>query len=103
MILVEVLGVVSWVVIGLAGAWFMATGRKVFYGLPRGIREGGPVRIFGLAYAALAGFLFFEWVHNGSFSPQGIIFTYVFFAIAIGVALWQSRKERAGDASAPEA
>ena len=49
MIVLEVLGVGLWSVLGLAGAGWLLTGRKTIYGLPKGLKEGWPLRVMGLA------------------------------------------------------
>jgi hypothetical protein len=91
MALLEVLGVGLWAVLGFAGAWVLITGRKLMYGLPKGIREGWPLRLFGLAYFAVALFLVYQALH-GSFSADSVVFTYAFFCVAGAVALSRRRK-----------
>jgi hypothetical protein len=49
------IGAAVWLVLGLEGLWFAATGRKGVFGLPRDYREGWPVRVFGLATLLLGG------------------------------------------------
>jgi hypothetical protein len=85
-VVLEVLGVALWSVLGLAGAWLLLTGRKMVFGLPKSPREGWPLRAFGLAYLLLAMFLIYQ-ESRGSFSPDGVVFSYVFFAVALAVAL----------------
>lgn len=48
------IGAAIWLVLGLEGLWFAATGHKSVFGLPRDYREGWPVRVFGLAYLLMA-------------------------------------------------
>lgn len=98
MVALEVLGVTLWSVLGVAGAWLLLTGRRMVYGLPKSPREGWPLRAFGLAYLLLAAFLIFQAFH-GSFSADGVVFAYVFFAVALAVVLNQRRKRRAGRSS----
>jgi hypothetical protein len=93
----EVLGVALWAVLGLAGAWLLLTGRKMIYGLPKGINEGWPLRLFGLAYFALAAFLIYQAFH-GSFSPDGVVLAYAFFGIALALALNRRRKGKRAEA-----
>jgi hypothetical protein len=97
----EVLGVGLWAVLGLAGAWLLLTGRKTIYGLPKDIREGWRLRVFGLAYFALALFLIYQ-AFRGSFSPEGVVFTYAFFGIALVLALNRRRKAPPADAAGPQ-
>ena len=94
MVVLEVLGVGLWSVLGLAGAWWLLTGRKVFFGLPKSPREGLPLRAFGLAYFTLAMFLIYQ-ASRGSFSPDSVVLAYAFFAIALAVALNRRRKAQA--------
>jgi hypothetical protein len=89
----EVMGIALWSVLGLGGAWLLLTGRRTIFGLPKGIREGWRLRVFGLLYFLLAAFLIFQ-ASRGSFSPEAIVFTYAFFAIALVVGLTQRRSTR---------
>jgi hypothetical protein len=99
-ILIEVLGVGLWAVLGLAGAWWLVTGRKTIYGLPKGMKEGWPMRVMGLAYLLMAAFLVYQ-VFHGTFYADGVVFSYAFFAVALAVYLYQRRKGRiAGSAGA---
>ncbi len=98
--MLEVLGVTLWSVLGVAGVWLLLTGRKLFFGLPKSPREGWPLRAFGLAYLLLAVFLIYQ-VSRGSFSPDGVVLTYVFFAVALTVALNRRRKTRASGSAEP--
>src|ERR1700674_3022651 len=102
MVVLEVLGVGLWAVLGLLGAWFLVTGRKTVFGLPNGMREGWPMRVMGLAYVLLAGFLIYQLFH-GYFAADGVVISYVFFALALAIYLRGGRKARAADASTPEA
>jgi hypothetical protein len=101
-VVLEVLGVGLWSVLGLLGAWFLVTGRKTIYGLPNGMREGWPLRVMGLAYVLLAGFLIYQLFH-GYFAADGVVISYVFFALALAFYLRGRRKGRAADVSTPEA
>jgi len=91
----EVFGVTLWSVLGVAGAWLLLTGRRMVFGLPKSPREGWQLRAFGLAYFLLAVFLIYQ-AFRGSFSPDGVVFTYAFFAVALAVTLNGRRKQRAG-------
>jgi hypothetical protein len=93
-ILLEVLGVGLWAVLGLAGFWWLVTGRKTIYGLPKGMKEGWPMRVMGLTYFLLAAFLIYQAFH-GSFSPQGVVFSYAFFGVAL-VLYWNGRRKARG-------
>jgi drug/metabolite transporter (DMT)-like permease len=92
-VVLEVLGVGLWAVLGLGGAWWLVTGRRLA-GLPRGYREGWPLRVMGLAYVLFPMFLVYE-VLQGSFAPESVIFSYAFFAVALGVYVYHRRKVRA--------
>lgn len=96
--MLEVLGVALWSVLGAAGAWFLLTGRRMVFGLPKSPREGWPLRAFGLAYFLLAAFLIYQAL-RGSFSADGVVLTYAFFAVALAVTLSGRRRQRAGRTS----
>jgi hypothetical protein len=95
---VEVSGVALWSALGLAGAWWLLTGRKMIFGLPRDIREGWPLRVFGLAYFLLPVFLIYQ-AFRGSFSPDSVVLAYAFFAVALVVALNRRRISKAGSSA----
>jgi hypothetical protein len=99
-IVLEVLGVGLWAVLGLGGVWWLLTGRRLF-GLPKGRWEGWPLRVMGLAYVLLAGFLIYQ-VFHGSFYADGVIFSYALFAVALAVYLYQRRKARTAESPAPD-
>ena len=78
---------------GARQAFWLLTGRKLIFGLPKGMKEGWPMRVMGLAYFVLAVFLIYQ-VFHGLFSPEGVIFSYAFFAVALAVYFSQRRKAR---------
>jgi hypothetical protein len=92
-VVVEALGVGLWALLGLAGAWWLVTGRKLIYDLPKGIREGRFLRVMGLAYVLLAAFLIYMALH-GSVSAEGVVLGYLLFAGGLALALNRRRKER---------
>jgi drug/metabolite transporter (DMT)-like permease len=92
-VVVEMLGVGLWALLGLAGAWWLVTGRKLIYDLPRGIKEGRFLRVMGLAYVLLAAFLIYMALH-GSFSAEAVVLGYLLFAVGLALALNRRRKER---------
>jgi hypothetical protein len=79
----QLLGVALWGTVAVIGAWLLVTGRRVFFGLPIGARDGWPLRVFGLIYLVAGAFLAYRAV-QGSFSPEGIVFSYV----ALGLVVW---------------
>jgi hypothetical protein len=86
----QVLGLALWGLVGVAGAWFLVTGHEVFLGLPIGPRKGWQTRVFGL-FCCTAGTFFAYRAILGSFSPEGIVFSYV----ASGLVVWAAwRKSR---------
>ncbi len=93
MILIEVLGVGLWAVLGLAGAWWLMTGRRFIFGLPKGMKEGWPMRVMGLVYLLFAGYLIYKAFH-GSFYADGVILAYFFLGLAL-VLYWNGRRRRA--------
>jgi hypothetical protein len=101
--LLGVFGAAAWVVIGLGGTWFLVTGRKMVLGLPRDIREGRRLRVFGLATVALAVFVISQFLQSRSLFPYGAIAIGLFLAITLALSKNWRRKGRAPDAPAPEA
>jgi cobalamin synthase len=79
----QVLGLALWGTVGVIGAWLLVTGRHVFFGLTIGPREGWQLRVLGLAYLVGGAFLAYR-AAQGSFSPEGIVFSYV----ALGLVVW---------------
>jgi hypothetical protein len=88
---VEALGIGMWALLGLAGAWLLVTGRKMFFDLPKGMNEGWGLRLMGLGYVLAAGLLIYL-VIRGSFSADGIVLGYFFFLSGLGIAAYRSRK-----------
>ena len=85
---VGAIGLVIWLLLGLAGAWLLIAGRKMAFGLPRDFREGWPVRAFGLAYVSMAALVGYEGYRTGQGLPvQGGILLYLFGAVAFSVLL----------------
>ena len=101
MVVLEVLGVGLWAVLGLGGAWWLLTGRKMIYGLPKGMKEGWPLRVMGSAYFLLATFLIYQAVH-GSVSADSVVGSYAFLAVAFAVYLSRRRKARIAEPTAPQ-
>jgi hypothetical protein len=101
MLVLEVLAVGLWAVLGLGGAWLLLTGRKMIYDLPKGMKEGWPLRLMGLAYFLLATFLIYQAFH-GSVSADGVVFSYVFLGVAFAVYLSRRRKARIAEPQAPQ-
>jgi hypothetical protein len=100
MALVEVLrvfAIVLWLFVAIAGTWLLLTGRHVIFGLPKGIGDGWPIRLFGLVYCA-AGTYFTYRVIQGSFTPEGIVFGFVSL-VAVVLVAW--RKTKTQEAAEP--
>jgi peptidoglycan/LPS O-acetylase OafA/YrhL len=102
MALLEVLGVSLWALLGLLGAWMLVTGRKLVGDLPKGIREGWPLRVFGFFYVAVAAVLM-TMALRGSLFADGIIMGYVSFGLALAYLLNRWRKDREDSGGAPAA
>src|SRR5258708_4467969 len=93
----QVLGLALWGTVGVIGAWLLLTGRHLFFGPPIGPREGWPLRLFGLIYLVGGTFLAYR-AARGSFSPEGIVFSYV----GLGLVVWTAwRKSRTVERSQP--
>jgi hypothetical protein len=92
---IKVLGLVLWALLGLLGSWFLVTGRKAFFDLPTGMKEGRALRLMGLGYVLAAGWLIYLGV-RGSFSAEGLVLGYIFFLGGLGFAEYRSRKAARG-------
>ncbi len=94
----QVLGLVLWSLVAIAGARLLITGRHLLFGLPNGPREGWPLRVFGLIYLVAGTFLSYR-AAQGSFSPEGIVFSYV----ALGLVVWTTcRRWRTAGPAGPQ-
>jgi hypothetical protein len=92
-VVLEVLALALWIPLGVAGVWLLATGRKI-WGLPTWLKEGWQLRVFGLAYFVIAGYLTYRAIHDGSFSADGLVAGYV-AVVALGlVAIYRRQKAR---------
>jgi uncharacterized membrane-anchored protein len=96
----EVLALALWIPLGVAGVWFLATGRMIL-GLPKGLKEGWQLRVFGLAYVLMAGYLTYRAIHDGSFSADGLVAGYVPLVALVLVAIYRRQKARTKQATAP--
>jgi hypothetical protein len=96
----EVLALALWIPLGVAGVWLLATGRMIF-GLPTWLKEGWQLRVFGLAYVLMAGYLVYRAIHDGSFSADGLVGGYVAVVAVVLVALYRRRKAQTKQATAP--
>jgi hypothetical protein len=94
----QLLGLALWATVAVIGAWLLVTGRHVFLGLPIGPREGWQLRVFGLIYLVAGAFLAYR-AFQGSFSPEGIVFSYV----ALGLVVWTGwRQWRTAGSAGPQ-
>jgi hypothetical protein len=89
----DLVGLVPWVVLVVFGGWLIVTGRRPIPWLPEGIREGWRLRLYGLVCAVIAVFFIYRLI-LGSFSPEGIFFSYVALAVAVFTA-WRRAQSRA--------
>jgi hypothetical protein len=93
----QVLGLVLWGLVAVTGAWLLVTGRHLFLGLPIGAGEGWPLRAFGLIYLVAGTFLAYR-AFQGSFSPEGIVFS----SVTLGVVVWSAwQKARTAERALP--
>ena len=99
MVVLEVLALALWIPLGVAGVWLLATGRKIL-GLPKWLKEGWQLRVFGLAYFVIAGYLTYRAIHDGSFSADGLVAGYVAVVALVLVAIY--RRQKARNAALPD-
>ena len=89
----EGLALALWIPLGVIGLWFLVTGRRIF-GLPKGYKDGWLLRVFGLAYVLIAGYVSYRAIHDRTFSADGVVFGYVALVAMALVALYRRRKAR---------
>jgi hypothetical protein len=94
----EVLALALWIPLGLVGLWFLVTGRKIIYGLPRGLKEGWQMRVFGLAYTLMTGYISFLAIRDGSVAADGVVIGYVALIGVVLYALYRRQKARRAEA-----
>jgi len=93
----QVLGLALWGTVAVLGARLLVTGRQLFLGLPAWNMQGRRLRLFGLIYVVGGTFLAYR-AFQGSFSPEGIVFSYV----ALGLVVWGAwRKAQTAERSQP--
>lgn len=100
--MLELLALALWIPLGVAGVLLLATGRRTIFGLPKGLKEGWQLRVFGLAYSLMAGYLIYRAIHDGSFSADGLVFGYVALVALVLVAFYRWRKARVTEAAGPQ-
>jgi|ERR1700686_38913 len=95
----ELLALVLWIPIGVVGFWLLVTGRRMMFGLPKGLKEGRQLRVFGLAYVLAGGYFTYRATRDGSFVVDGLVMGYaVLIVLALaGLYRWQ-KASRAGAA-----
>jgi hypothetical protein len=97
----ELLAVAFWTPIGVFGFWILMTGRRLF-GLPKWLKEGWQLRVFGLICALMAGYFSYRAVRDGSYAPDGLIGGYTALVIGALVALYRRQKTRRSEAVGPQ-
>ena len=98
----HLLGLALWLVLGAFGAGLLVTGRRTIFGLPKGIREGWPLRVMGLAYCVVAALLVSQLL-KGTVYADGVIAGYVFLGITLFLAYNRRLKSRTGEVPGPQA
>ncbi|GAC1504212.1 MAG: hypothetical protein NVS1B3_00480 [Candidatus Dormibacteraceae bacterium] len=89
----RLVGLAMWLVLAVAGAWHLITGRHIFLGLPRGFRKGWPVRLVGLAFCFMAALLLVEGL-TGWFNPAATAFALA--AVMVGLVVVSIRGQSRG-------
>jgi hypothetical protein len=98
----EVVALALWIPVGVTGLWFFVTGRRIF-GLPKGLKEGSMLRVFGLIYFLVAGYVSYLAIHAGSFAADGLVLGYA-LVVALGLTVLNRwRKARRAEAVGPRA
>jgi hypothetical protein len=94
------LGLVPSLIMGVLGYALLVTGRRLRFGIPLGIREGWPLRLFGLAYLA-AGIYFTSTFVQGSSGQDALFGAYATLVFGIYASLYRWRKARQAGAALP--
>jgi hypothetical protein len=90
----EVLAVAMWIPLGVFGIWLLVTGRRMIFGLPKGMKEGWQLRVFGLAYVVMAGYVTYRAIHDGTYAADAVVFSYVGLIAVALFALYRRQKAR---------
>jgi hypothetical protein len=90
----ELLGVALWLVLAVAGAWLLVTGRDTFCGLPLGFNDVRIRRLFGL-FCMLAAAFFIYRISQGSLGLWPVIGLYGGLAFSAVLGWWKARDARA--------
>lgn len=89
----EVLGLALWIPLGVLGLWLLITGRRI-HGLPKDLKEGWQLRLFGLAYVGMSVYVSYRAIHDGSYAADGIVMGYVLLIALALYVLYRRRKAR---------
>jgi O-antigen ligase len=89
----DLIGLVPWVALFLFGGWLVVTGRRPISWLPEGIRPGWRLRLYGLVCCLLGAFFIYR-ISRGSFSPEGVFFSYLACGVGL-LAAWRRAQNRA--------
>jgi hypothetical protein len=89
----ELLALALWLPLAVVGLWLLATGRRIL-GLPKGLTKSWQLRVFGLAYVVMAGYLTYRAVHDRSVAIDGLVMGYA-VAVVVGLVVL-NRRLRAG-------
>jgi hypothetical protein len=81
---IQLLGFGLWALLAVAGAWLLVTGRPLPLGLPDGLTKAWHLRVFGLIYCVLGGYLAYRSI-QGAFDSSALVMT---FAIGMATAVW---------------
>lgn len=89
----ELVAIAPWLLVGMLGIGLAVTGRPLILGLPVGVPQGWPVRLFGLLYAVVGSYFTYRVIQGGWPTPAALALTYAVLAVLVTVGL--SRRFRA--------
>jgi hypothetical protein len=95
----ELLALVMYVPLAVAGLWLLVTGRRMIFGLPKGMKEGWQLRAFGAVYVLGSSWVIYRAIHDGTYAADAIVFAYVALFAVAGIFVYRRRKARRAEAA----
>jgi hypothetical protein len=97
----ELLALALWLPLAVLGLWLLVTGQTIF-GLPKGLKKSWQLRLLGLAYVLMPGYLSYRAIHDGSYAIDGLVIGYILLVAVVLAALYRRQKARRTEAVGPQ-